>query len=113
MKSLMWRCEANGINFIEQEESYTSKASFFDNDDMPVYTKDKDEDYEKPTFSGNRLGRRYVRKDGSIINADVNGALNIMRKYAINESKAILLNKLSELHHKGCVNQPVRIRSFV
>lgn len=111
-KSLMWRCEANGINFIEQEESYTSKASFFDNDDMPVYTKNKNEDYEKPTFSGNRLGRRYVCKDGNIINADVNGALNIMRKYAINKSKAILLNKLSELRHKGCVNQPLRIRSF-
>lgn len=113
-KSLMWRCEANGLNFIEQEESYTSKASFFDNDELPVYIKhkDRDKDYERPVFSGNRFGRRYVTKDGQIINADVNGALNIMRKYAINENKAILLNKLSELRHKGCVNQPARIRSF-
>lgn len=113
-KSLMWRCEANGINFIEQEESYTSKASFFDNDELPVYIKytDRDKDYEKPIFSGDRLGRRYICKNGSTLNADVNGALNIMRKYAINNSKAILLSKLSELRHKGCVNQPARIRSF-
>lgn len=113
-KSLVWRCEANGITFIEQEESYTSKASFFDNDELPVYIKheDRDKDYEKPIFSGDRLGRRYICKNGSILNADVNGALNIMRKYAINNSKAILINKLSELRHKGYVNQPARIRSF-
>lgn len=111
-KSLMWRCEASGINLIEQEESYTSKASFFDNDEIPVYTKDKDKDYKKPVFSGTRMGRRYICKDEIILNADVNGALNIMRKYAIAESKAILINKLNELRHKGCVNQPIRIRSF-
>ena len=113
-KSLKWRCEDAGISYIEQEESYTSKASFFDNDELPKYIKpkDRDKDYKKPTFSGQRLSRRYICKDGNILNADVNGALNIMNKYAINESKAILLNKLEELRHKGCVNQPIRIRSF-
>ena len=113
-KSLQWRCEDVGINYIEQEESYTSKASFFDNDELPKYIKpkDRDKDYKVPTFSGQRLSRRYICKNGNILNADVNGALNIMKKYAINKSKAILLNKLEELRHKGCVNQPIRIRSF-
>ena len=113
-KSLKWRCEDKGIKFIEQEESYTSKASFFDNDELPEYIKPKDRDknYRPPTFSGSRLGRRYICEDGNILNADVNGALNILKKYGINESKAILLNKLEELRHKGCVNQPIRIRSF-
>lgn len=113
-KSLKWRCEDAGINYIEQEESYTSKASFFDNDELPKYIKRKDRDktYTKPTFSGTRLGRKYICKDGTVLNSDLNGALNIMKKYAIDKSKAILLNKLEELRHKGCVNQPIRIRSF-
>lgn len=114
-KSLQWRCEDIGINFIEQEESYTSKSSFFDNDILPKYIKHKDRDksYVKPSFLGKRIHRgMYKTNNGYILNADVNGALNIMKKYAINKSKAVLLNKLEELRHKGCVNQPIRIRSF-
>ena len=42
------------MNYVEQEESYTSKASFLDLDGIPVY------DAEKPytgTFSGKRIKR--------------------------------------------------------
>jgi len=31
----------NGIAYIEHEESYTSKASFLDNDPIPVYDKER------------------------------------------------------------------------
>ena len=59
------------------EESYTSKASFLDLDDLPVYG-------EKDTtkvFSGKRVKRGLYRTTkGTLINADVNGAANIMRK---------------------------------
>ena len=74
---LKYKCEENGIECIEQEESYTSKASFLDNDFMPVYgTEDKE--YE---FSGWRNGRIYkIKGKNQKIHADYNGAFNIMRK---------------------------------
>lgn len=66
-----------GIIVIEQEESYTSKASHLDMDEIPVYGKAE----RKPVFSGRRKYRGlYVSSDGTEINADVNGASNIIRK---------------------------------
>ncbi len=65
----------SGINVIVIEESYTSKASFLDNDDIPAL------DGNEHQFSGKRKTRGcYVSKDGININADVNGASNIIRK---------------------------------
>ena len=90
----------NGINFIEQEESYTSKASFLDRDEIPAYDEDDPQLY---TFSGKRIKRGlYKSKDGRLINADVNGALNILRKS----------NVVSEdtLYSRGGVTTPIRIR---
>ena len=74
---LKYKCEENGIECIEQEESYTSKASFLDTDFMPVYGEENRE-YE---FSGWRNGRTYkIKGKNQKIHADLNGALNIMRK---------------------------------
>ena len=66
-----------GIDVIEQEESYTSKADITASDFMPVYGKEK----MRPEFSGRRIERGlYFCKDGYCINADCNGAANILRK---------------------------------
>jgi len=74
---LRYKCQENGIECIEQEESYTSKASFLDNDFIPVYGEENDK-YE---FSGWRNKRIYkIKKKNQRIHADLNGALNIMRK---------------------------------
>ena len=74
---LKYKCHLEGINVIVTEESYTSKASFFDNDYIPTYSKDDD----KFNPSGRRVKRGlYKTKDGMLINADVNGSLNILRK---------------------------------
>ena len=74
---LKYKCEENGIECIEQEESYTSKASFLNNDFMPVYGE-KNKGYE---FSGWRNGRTYkIKGKNQKIHADYNGAFNIMRK---------------------------------
>ena len=74
---LKYKCQENGIECIEQEESYTSKASFLDNDFMPVYGEEN-RDYE---FSGWRNGRIYkIKGKSQKIHADLNGAFNIMRK---------------------------------
>ena len=74
---LKYKCQENGIECIEQEESYTSKASFLDSDFIPVYSKENNK-YE---FSGWRNGRIYkIKGKSQKIHADLNGALNIMRK---------------------------------
>ncbi|NEO95291.1 MAG: IS200/IS605 family element transposase accessory protein TnpB [Moorea sp. SIO3G5] len=72
-------CPEYGINFIVTEESYTSKASFLDGDSLPKYG-------EKPNgwiSSGKRVRRGlYKTASGKLINADSNGAANILRKVA-------------------------------
>lgn len=74
-----------GITVIRQEESYTSKASFLDLDFIPTYSKeDPDTKYH---FSGRRIHRGlYKSKDGTLMNADINGAANILRKAGYNVS---------------------------
>ena len=72
-----WRAERYGIRVIDREESYTSKASFLYEDEIPTYGQTK----ETPKFSGRRIKRGlYKAKDGNIINADLNGSANILRK---------------------------------
>ena len=68
-----------GIEVFEQEESYTSKSSFIDDDPIPTYGN-PESPYIK--LSGRRAKRGLYRTaDGTQINADVNGSLNIGRKY--------------------------------
>jgi putative transposase len=72
-------CEAEGIQFIETEESYTSKASFLDLDFLPTYGE-KPERWEP---SGRRVKRGlYHTARKKLLNADCNGAANILRKVA-------------------------------
>lgn len=72
-------CEVYGIHFVETEESYTSKASFLDADTLPVYGE-KPEGWKS---SGKRIKRGLFRSsDFDRINADCNGAANILRKVA-------------------------------
>lgn len=98
---LQYLCRLYGIKYIEQEESYTSKASFFDNDPLPVYTSGSKQIY---TFRGRRITRgQYRTAAGIILNADINGALNILRKCN--------LISLRTLQDRGCVDQPQRIRA--
>ena len=87
---LKYKLEDNSIECIEQEESYTSKASYLDNDDIPIYKENDNTNY---IFSGKRIKRGiYKSKQGKIINADLNGALNILKK-----SGAILIEELEYL----------------
>lgn len=70
-----------GINIIEINESYTSVSSFYDNDEI---------EKDKPR-SGKRIKRGlYKRKDGTIINADINAALNIIKKYKRNSNDTVI-----------------------
>lgn len=97
---LEYLCEFYGIKYVDQEESYTSKASFFDMDIIPEY---KEKDNIEYSFSGKRVRRgMYKTLKGYILNTDVNGALNILKK-----SKVV---DLEVLYHRGEVDTPVRIR---
>lgn len=97
---LEYLCKRNGITFVKQEESYTSKSSFWDKDELPVYNDDNPKTY---IFSGKRVHRGMYRcANGICLNADINGALNIMRK-----SNVV---SLTALYTRGEVDTPVRIR---
>ena len=97
---LEYLCRLNGIIFVKQEESYTSRSSFWDRDDIPAYNADNPREYQ---FSGKRVHRgQYKTASGKTINADVNGALNIMRKSSVVD--------VSILYGRGEVDTPVRIR---
>ena len=99
-EKLEYLCKRYNINYILQEESYTSKASFFDNDELPIYNADNPQTYE---FSGKRIKRGlYQTKNNYLFNADCNGALNILRK-----SSAV---DLSILCSRGELDTPKRIR---
>lgn len=68
---LTYKCEIEGISVIVTEESYTSKCSFLDDEDICKHEK----------YVGKRIKRGlYKASDGRLINADVNGALNILKK---------------------------------
>ena len=97
---LEYLCELNSITFVMQEESYTSKASFWDQDAIPVYNCDEGNEYR---FSGKRIHRgQYKTATGKVLNADVNGALNIMSK-----SNVVDVNVL---YSRAEVDTPVRIK---
>jgi len=74
---LIYKAEWVGIQVNVTEESYTSKASFLDGDSLPVYNASRQ---ETTVFSGRRLKRGlYQAASGRRLNADVNGAYNILR----------------------------------
>ena len=68
---MKYKCELEGIKVLFNEESYTSKCSFLDSE--PICKHDK--------YIGKRIKRGlFVSRHGIKINADVNGAYNIMLK---------------------------------
>ena len=79
VQQLEYKSEEQGITVIKQEESHSSKCSFLDNE--PIEHHDK--------YVGKRISRGLFKsKEGTIINADVNGAYNILKKALLNAFKA-------------------------
>ena len=103
-QKLQYQCELHGIFYCPQEESYTSKASCLDDDSIPVYGE-----AVSVSFSGKRIHRGLYRaSDGTMLNADINGSVNILKKY-FKERKSnvvfttddvrVLLNAPCERHY--------------
>jgi putative transposase len=100
-RKLQSLCERYGIEVAEQEESYTSKASALDGDILPVWNADNP---QKHKFSGKRVKRGlYQTAKRWLVNADCNGALNILRKHT---------SKADEFlgRCRGCLAQPLRVQ---
>ncbi len=74
---LTYKAALVGIRVMLTEESYTSRASFLDRDEIPVYDPART---EEPRFSGRRNRRWYYASGKRIIHSDVNGSYNIGRK---------------------------------
>jgi len=92
---LRYKCEMIGIDFVEHEESYTSKC-----DALAFEQIGKHEQY-----AGKRIRRGLFRSStGRLINADQNGALNIMRK-VVGDS---YVREIVDSGHSLC---PVRYRN--
>ncbi len=93
-EQLAYLCKRYGIDYIEQEESYTSLASALDLDSLPEYNADNPKTYE---FSGKRIKRGLYRtKDEKLVNSDINGSANIGRKSKANlfEKREVLVGLL-------------------
>ena len=68
-----YKCQLIGIETIRNEESYTSKCSFLDNEPVKKHE----------SYLGKRIKRGLFKsKNGKLINADLNGAYNILKKVA-------------------------------
>lgn len=104
IEQLQYKCQLRGITVVTQEESYTSKASFLDNDDIPVYGE-----VDNPKFSGCRIKRGLYRSNGGrLINADVNGSYNILRKGLMNNRQPLNVDNplIQPLVVKGIGKEP-------
>ena len=92
---LEYKCNMNGIKFQSHEESYTSKC-----DALALEPIGKHEEY-----LGRRVKRGLFRSStGKVINADQNGALNILRK-VVGDSE---FTRIVDSGHSLC---PVRHRT--
>ena len=86
---LINKCKQLGIHIKVINEAYTSKCSFYDNDEI-----------KSDNYSGIRIKRGlYKTKDNKIINADINAALNIYKKYILKSNSTN--NKINYLMSRG------------
>ena len=107
VEMIRYKAEDYGIDVTIREESYTSKASALDFDDIPSF--DEKGSNPKPIFSGKRIKRGLYRSaKGLLINADINAATNIGRKELGDE----WLKQLLELDGGVLVDTPAVVRNL-
>lgn len=93
---LKYKCEMAGIRFVENEESYTSKCDALALEEVGRHD----------AYLGKRVRRGLFRSStGRYINADVNGAVNILRK-VVGDSDCI-----SQITGSGRLLRPIRYSS--
>ena len=89
---LNYKYKLSVIKMITINETYTSKCSFLDNETIQHHD----------SYSGRRINRGLFKtKENHYINADINGSLNILKKY-LNVASNVILNEGS----RGLVVSP-------
>ncbi len=98
IQQLQYKLKLKGIEVFLQEESYTSKTSYFDNEPIK----------KQQTYKGKRIKRGLFKTGSGIyINSDVNGSLNIYRKFI--KTAKVVHDVLLEPVDIGLVMNPVKI----
>ena len=102
LKMLEYKCKMIGINLVTQEESYTSKCDSLAFEEVKCHDK----------YKGSRIKRGlFLSSLGKVLNADINGSLNILRKYLhlkeVNEFPVI-----QEIIDRGLLYRPYRISFY-
>lgn len=93
-QKIKYRCEKAGIGFEEIEEDHTSKCSAIDREEICHHE----------TYMGKRIRRGLFRTaKGYLINADINGAMNIVRRYLKSKQKADISPRLCRAASTGHV----------
>ena len=99
---ISYKARLQGIQVFLQEESYTSQVSFLEGDYIPTFSKDD----SKKSPSGKRIKRGLYSSPKGLLNADVNGSLNILRKFLASNNK-----DFNSSVGKSHVDWPVRIKN--
>jgi putative transposase len=93
---LEYKCIQRGIEVTRINESYTSKCSFLDNEQIEKHEK----------YKGNRIKRGlFQTEDGRLINSDINGSLNILSKF----SEKYLQTNFGSKEIEGVVVHPYKV----
>ena len=99
LKMLEYKCKMIGINLVTQEESYTSKCDALAFEEVKYHTN----------YKGSRIKRGlFLSSLGKAINADINGALNILRKY-LHSKEVNEFSVVQKIIDRGLILRPYRI----
>lgn len=112
-----YKSKLSGLNCILQEESYTSKVDSLVLEDLPVYGEYSDKEISKtinPLTNIKYLGKRIKRglfqsSSGKLIHSDINGSLNILRKYLNSLDICKQDSLIKKILSSGRVFRPIKI----
>lgn len=102
LKMLEYKCKMMGINLVKQEESYASKCDSLAFESVEKHTEYKERRVKRGLF---------LSSLGKALNADINGALNILRKY-LHLKEVDEFPVIQEIIDRGLLYRPYRISFY-
>ena len=107
INQIQYKCKLKGINVILINESYTSKCSFLDNEEIKKHNE----------YLGIRIKRGLFKRkiNNQLVNADINSACNILKKYLLKEAakNSYNINNILENLVKVCSMPSIKIKTFI
>ena len=108
INQIQYKCKLKGINVILINEAYTSKCSFLDNEEIKKHNE----------YLGIRIKRGLFKRkiNNQLVNADVNSACNILKKYLLKEvakNSKDIYNSILENLVKVCSVPCDKIKTFI